>query len=85
MSENTPPNQNKAKNKTKTKTKTKQQVFISRPTNRRNTAQGLFKVGPGAGPLAHTRPAVTKIPRVFVPSITNLSLIINRHAIVYPY
>ena len=40
------------------------EVFISPPTNRRNTTQGLFKVGPGAGLLLHTRPAVEKIPQL---------------------
>ena len=35
-------------------------VFIIRPTNRRNMAQGLFYGGSGHWATAHTRPAFSK-------------------------
>ena len=37
-----------------------QPVFVDRPTQRASVAQGLFKVGPGAGAGAQTRPAFLK-------------------------
>ena len=38
-------------------------VFVDRPTNRTSMVQDLFKVGPGAGFVAHTNPAFPKMPR----------------------